>query len=186
MAGMRPAMFAWREVDVVHEGGEIAREPAMVPHPRFRSLCARQFAIGEDYALGPVEGVPSRSRGGFFASVKEAWNNLPHEDERFPSAEHLRKRALVQAGWANHSQTVFDTPKDARKHAVEIRKVDEYAVIKVGGCVVDVWTAKSIAAGAITAEKFREVKTAALDWVATLARTSRAALERHAKDGGSR
>lgn len=177
---LRPVLFRWQEVDVQSEGGELHRMSVMVPHARFSTLCKRQFSYGEDYPLGPVEGVPSRSRGGFFAAIKDAWNNLPAEDERFPSPEHLRKRALVGAGWATHAQYVMDTPKDAKNMAKALRARDEYAVIKCGGNVVDIWIAKSIAAGAISGQEFQVVKTKALDWAAGLARTTRAELEANA------
>ena len=57
---------------------------------------------------------------------------------------------------------------------------DEYAVIKCSGCVVDFWIAKSIKPGQIKAEKWKEVSERALDWVATLARTTRKELEENA------
>lgn len=183
---LRPVLFRWQQLDVHADGGEVRRIDAMVPHPRFHNLCGRQFDRNEDYALGPVEGVPSRSRGGFFAAIHEAWNNLPAEDERYPSSEHLRKVALVKAGWATHAQYVLDTAKDAKSMAVGLRKSDGYSIITVSGCSINVWTAKSIAAGAISGEEWRVVKTKALDWVATLARTTRPELEAHVADGGAR
>lgn len=183
---IRPVMFSWQDVDVIFDAGEVRRTKAMVPVPRFLPLCLRQYVEREQYALGPVENVPNASRGGFFAAVREAWNNLPEDDDRFPRHENLRKRALVAAGWATHIQTVMDTPADARKHAVDLRRVDEYAVIKVSGNVVDCWIAKSIAAGAITAEEWRVVKVRALDFVAGLSRTTRGELEKHSNDGGAR
>lgn len=183
---LRPVLFRWQEVDVCTDGGEVHRMAGMFPHARFLMLCSRQFAVNEDYPLGSVEGVPSRSRGGFFAAIREAWNNLPEDDARFPTSEHLRKRALVQSGWATHVGYDMDTPADARKLAVALRKADEYAIIKVKGNTVDFWTAKSIAAGAISGEQWRGVKTKALDWVASLAGVTRAALEQHSEDGGAR
>lgn len=167
-------MFTWTEDEV------------FVPVPRFKALCVRQYAIGETYALGPVDNVANSSRGGFMASVKEAWKSLPEEDERFPSWEHLRKRALVAAGWCLHSQTVMDTPKDARNLAIQSRKLDEYAVIQVKGNVVDVYIAKSIAHGQITAEEWKVVKPRSLDWVAAQINVRRTELEHHSKDGGAR
>ena len=183
---LRAVVFRWREVDVVLDGGQIVSMKAMVPEPRFKTLCERQFAGDETYALGPVEGVSSGSRGHFFASVKDAWSSLPEEDMRFPGPEHLRKRALVQAGWAAHAQYVMDTPKDATNMARGLRRADEYAVIKVSANVVDVWTAKSIAAGQISGDEFKEIKTKALDWIAALTGATRTELERHSKDGGAR
>lgn len=165
---IRPAMFRWSEVDVQTDGGELRRVRVMVPLKRFATLCARQFELDEDYPLGPVEGVPSRSRAAIFAQVHDTWDNLPEDDKRFPSEEHLRKVALVRAGWAFHSQTVLDTEADAQRFAIGLRKVDAYAVIKVSDCTVDVWVAKSIAAGQIGAEEFAAVKKKALAWLASL------------------
>lgn len=183
---VRPAMFVWRNVEVLLDDGQAVRAKAMVPDGRFKALCDRQFSLDEGYALGPVDNVANASRGGFFASVKEAWNNLPEDDERFPSPEHLRKRALVAAGWAFHSQEVWDTERDARKHVISLRKHDEYAIIKPSGTVVDVWVAKSIAHGQITADEWKVVKPRALDWIAAQINVARTELERHAKDGGAR
>lgn len=169
---IRPVLFRWREVDVQTDGGELRRAKVMVPHQRFATLCARQFELEEDYALGPVEGVPSRSRAAIFAQVHDTWDNLPETDQRFPSEEHLRKTALVRAGWAKHSQTIWKSKADAMQHALDLREVSEYAVINVDGednsWVVDVWIAKSIAAGQITEGEFREVKKKALAWLASL------------------
>lgn len=177
---IRPVLFRYHEVDVQGEGGEVRRLWAMIPHARFNALCKRQFEKNGDYALGPVEGVPSKSRAAFFASISEAWKNLDENDERFPSKDYLRYAALIRAGWATHSQTVMDTPKDARKFAIEMRKQAEYAIITVKDCVVDVWVAKSIATGQIHGDEWKAVMQRALDWVATLARTTRKELEQNA------
>lgn len=183
---LRPANYVWRDVEVLLDDGQALRAHALVPEGRFKALCDRQFVLGEGYGMGPVDNVANASRGGFIASVKEAWKNLPEEDERFPSWEHLRKRALCAAGWCVHSQTVMDTPKDARKLAIESRKLDEYAVITVKGNVVDVYIAKSIAHGQITADEWKVVKPRALDWIAAQIDVKRTELEHHSKDGGAR
>ncbi len=180
---IRPVQFRWQTVEVCVEGGEVRRVPVMVPHSRFARLCKRQYEEGEDYALGPVEGVPSRSRAAIFAQVHDTWDNLPEGDERFPSEEHLRKVALCKAGWAMHSQTNWKTKEDARQHAIDLRKVDAYAVISVHGegnsWTVDVWVAKSIAAGQITDEEFKVVKKKVLAWLASLTGTTAEELERN-------
>lgn len=175
---IRPAQWRWMKAEVRIGDGEPLHIHVMIPHQRFVEMCIRQFEHGEDYALGPVEGVSSKSRAHFFASLKSAWDSLPFElVQQYPSVAHLRKKAVVVAGWAKHTHTVFDTPKDAVNHAKDLRKIDEYAVIKCSGCVVDFWIAKSIRPGQINGKKWQEVKDKALDWVATLARTTRAELE---------
>lgn len=170
---IRDVMFRWKEVDVCLEGGDLRRVKVMVPHNRFARLCNRQFELEEDYALGPVDNVPGRSRASFFMSVHNAWDSLPEDsDEVFASEEHLRKRALVKAGWADHSVTNWKTKADARRHAVDLRKIDGYAVIAVNGegdsWTVDVWVARSIAAGQIKGEEFKGVKMRAERWLASL------------------
>jgi hypothetical protein len=75
-----------------------------------------------------------KSHSHYFASIHTAWENLPESmAERYPTAEHLRKWSLVQAGYAAETDYAMDTPADARKMAAAIRKADEYAVIKVSG-----------------------------------------------------
>lgn len=180
---LRPAQFRWTEVDVQNDAGELRRMKVMVPHARFSELCERQYALDEDYALGPADEIPSRSRAPLFIGVKEAWNNLPADDTRYPHWEHLRADALIKgAGWATHEQHVVETPNDARAIAKILRKHDSYSVIKWSGRTVDVWTAKSISNGTpgLTKEKYREVQTMALDWVAALVGTTRKELEANA------
>lgn len=180
---MRPAMFRWSQVDVCAEGGEVRRVTVMVPHQRFAALCKRQYAVDEDYALGPADAIPGRSRAPLFIGVREAWNNLPAENTEYPHWEHLRAAALIKgAGWAHHSQHVMETPNDARTFAKALRKLEEFAVIKWSGKTVDVWVAKSISSGTpgLTKEKYREIQTMALDWVAALVNTTRAELEANA------
>jgi len=186
MSELRPVQFVWMMVDVCDpDSGEVRAAHAMVPLPRFVQLATRQYEVGEQYAMGPVENIPGRSRAPLFIAVKEAWNNLPEDDKRFPSDEHLRKRALVAAGWAHHTQHVLDTVADAIKVVEGFRKLDAYAVIKRSENVVDVWIAKSIGAGAITAEDWKVVKQRALDFVAEVANTTRTELEKHVKQGGA-
>lgn len=182
---LRPVMFRWKEADICVEGGEVRRVPVMVPHQRFAQLCKRQYTFGEDYALGPVEGVPSRSRAHFFAAVRDAWDNLPEENRRWPTAEHFRKWLLVQVGWRNESTHPLETVKDAQAMAVALRADDEFAVIVRKGSTVWFATAKSIATNAIKKDEWGPVKEAALDLAASLARTTRPELERHSREGSA-
>lgn len=170
---IRTAIFVWTEDDV------------MVPLPRFKTMCVRQFAVGEEYALGPVEQVSSGSRGGFFAELRNIYDSLPETDTRFPSFTHFRKVALVNGGWATHSHEVLDTPMDARKHARGIRRHDEYAIIRISGRVVDVWVAKSIGHGQIKDHEWKEVKPKALAWARAQVGVTKSESEQHMEQGGA-
>lgn len=184
---IRPVMFRWQQVDICAEGGEVRRMKVMVPHQRFGPLSERQYEVDEDYALGPVENVSTKSRGHMFAAIKEAWDSLPYDlVERFPSPEHLRKWSLIQAGHCVRAEYALDTAKDAKKMAIGLRKVDAYAQIVVRGTVVAHSTAKSISPAAIKADQFKTVKDAALNHIAELIGTTKAELEKHSADGGAR
>ena len=164
---IHPVQFVWDAANRV-----------MRPQERFNRLCDRQYQDGELYALGPVEDIDNVSRGKFMKAIKMTWENLPAKYKRFPSPEHLRKAALVGAGWCNQSHDVFDSVADAKRHADGIRNANGYAVIVRSGCVVDVRIARSIAAGQITAEKWREVRPRALDWASEQINVAREAVER--------
>jgi hypothetical protein len=56
-----------------------------VPLARFKALCDRQFAVGEEYPLEVVENRSMAGHRGFMASVAEGWANLSEENApRFP------------------------------------------------------------------------------------------------------
>lgn len=152
----------------------------MVPHGRFAQLCQRQYVVGDDYALGPVDEVSGKSRAHLFAALKDAWGNLPHEEKRFPTPEHFRKWLCFQVGHCTETDFVLDTVKDAQRTALALRKADEYAIIIRRGNVVKFCTAKSLAGTAIKGQEFQVVKTKILDLASSMARTSREALEQHA------
>ena len=163
MADVLPVMFRWKTADVCVEGGEIRRVKVMVPHNRYLTLCDQQFDEGEDYALGPIDEIPSKSRAGFFAEARRCFNSLHEGDKRYLSPEHFRKMALIQGGWYRLQQYVMSTPEDAHKIALEARR-NPYAVIEVKENCVNIWTAKSIAGGALRGKQWQEVKEAALRW----------------------
>lgn len=174
---IRPVIFKW---DGDH----------MVPHPRFASLCNRQFVVEELYTLGVVDRRSTATHNHFFACVGDAWSNLnEHDSKRFPHPDHLRKWALIHVGHCTQTDYPMDTPADARKMAAAVRKADEYAVITIpkdpendrGGTVVKVFAAKSIARAAVPDNKaFQAIKTAVLDLIAGMANTTRVELEKHA------
>lgn len=165
---IRPVMYTWSDDEV------------MVPVPRFLPLCRRQFAAHEDYALGIIENVSGKSRAHLFAAIKDSWDNLPGDGNRFPTPEHFRKWLLVRVGHCTETNYVMDTPKDAARMARALRAADEYAIIVVRENTVLFATAKSIASTAIKHEEFQKVKTAVLDLASSMTGISRGALAKEA------
>lgn len=79
----------------------------MVPEAKFSALAKRQFADGGVYVLEAHEPASHADRGHYFASIREAWQNLDAAaTARYPTPEALRKWALISAKW-RHENAVF-------------------------------------------------------------------------------
>lgn len=132
---------------------------AMVPLARFASRCDKTFTIGEVYRMEIVEERSQRSHGHYFARVKEYHDSLPdHLAERFPTPEHLRKWALVQAGYANRAEIVCRSHAEAARTIATIKALDEYAVAIARDNTLVVLTAQSQSTKAMGAKVFQESK----------------------------
>ena len=124
----------------------------------------RQYVIGERYRLAPHEDSSTASRNHYFASVEEAWKNLPEDQaDRFPTFHHLRKWALIRAGYRDERTMVADSKAEAQKLAAFIKPMDDYAVVVVRECTVAVYTAKSQKMKAMGRKDFQESKDRVLD-----------------------
>lgn len=168
MARPRPVFCDWN--------GE-----AFVPRPQFMAYCDREYVVGEVYPMLPVEERSHASHGHYFAAVSDGFDNLNEGAARqFPSAEHLRKWCLVQCGYCTETNYVMANSKEARKLAADIRKRDEYAVIRVRDNIVQVFDAESQSKAAMKKERFEQSKHDVLDLIATMARTTRPQLMKNA------
>ena len=151
------------------------------PLRRFEQLCNKQFVVGERYALVEHHERSAESQGHYFASLKEAWKNLREGDAaRFPSAEHLRKWALVKAGYFDVRDIACISKGEASRAAAHIRALDGYAVITISEGVVRVYTARSQSKAAMGAKEFQESKQAVLDIVSGMVGVSVGDLHREA------
>jgi hypothetical protein len=108
-----------------------------------------------------------------FAWIKDAWSNLPEHLAFEPWAatpETLRKHALCQTGFFEQAVVDCGDAKVAREVAKQIlearRKSDGYAhgIIRQGVAIVR-WP-QSQSYRAMGADRFRESKTAILEWIA--------------------
>ena len=156
-----------------------------VPEPSFAHYCGREYAVGEIYPMMPVEERSQSSHNHFFAALAEGFNNLSEENaKRFPTAEHLRHWCLVQCGYYAEATYVLANSKEARKLAADTRRRSEYAVISIRDNVVKVWEAESQSMAAMKKQRFEESKSAVLELVASMARTTRPQLEKEARHHG--
>lgn len=129
----------------------------------------REYVVGELYRLAPIEDRSASSHGHYFACIGEAWKSLPdHLIPEYPSAEHLRKKMLVKAGYADERSIVCASKAEAQRVAAFIRPMDDFAIVVVREAVVRVYTAQSQSYRAMGKKAFGESKQAVLDAVANL------------------
>jgi hypothetical protein len=152
------------------------------PIPRHAKECDRRYTIGEHYALEEVQERSSKSHAQYFASVNTAWQNLPdHIAEQFPTADKLRKHALIRCGFHDKTSIVASSRAEAVRLAAFLRGIDDYAIVTVSGSLVERYTAKSQSYRAMPKGEFQASKQAVLDWIASLVGTDASTLARNAE-----
>lgn len=144
-----------------------AETETFAPLPHYRKRCNATFVDTALYTLAIHEEQSSASRGHYFAALKDKWLTLPESlAQRFPSAEALRKYALIQCGYRDERSFVAGSPAEALKLAAYLRsRDDEYAIISVNDCVVVEWIAKSQKIKAMSRREFQESKSRVLDYI---------------------
>jgi hypothetical protein len=137
--------------------------------PYMARLADKHYVVGETYSLIPFAARSAKSHNHFFASVADAWSNLPDDRlEEYPSAEHLRKKALIRKGYCDERSIVCASKAEAQRVAAFIKPLDDYAIVIAKDCVVTVYTAKSQSAKAMGAQEFGESKKAVFEYLDAL------------------
>ena len=142
---------------------------AFRPLPNFLRIAREHYGLGEVAPMIRHEERSRRSHDHYFASVGEAWKNLPeHLAARHPTAEHLRKFALVQTG--HYDATVYPCQfkTEARRLQAALAANDDFAAIIIDGKTVTKLTAKSQSLQAMGKTAFQKSKTDVLDYLAAL------------------
>jgi hypothetical protein len=122
-----------------------------------------QFTVGERYPLEEHRERSKRSHDHYFACVTEVWKNLSDEALlEFPTPEHLRKRALIRAGYRTERTITFETREEASRVAAFLKPKDEFAFVTVHGSTVVELTAKSQSERAMKPDEFQRSKDAVL------------------------
>lgn len=153
----------------------------MIPLPRFGRLADRQYVIGETYRLDVSEERSRETHGHYFACVGEAWANMPEiHAGRWATPEHLRKWALIRAGFRTETQFIAKSKAEAIRLGFALKTLDDYAVVDVNGCVVTHAVAKSQSLKAMNSREFQESKSAVLDVISGLIGVDAADLKREA------
>ena len=137
--------------------------------PRSQVAADQYFVIGQFYRMVEEEERSEVSHRHEFAWLREAWRSLPERlAPLYPSPEHLRKRALIEAGWFD--QEIIDAGNNtvAVRIASYARQHDDFALISVTDNLVIIRRAKSQKRNAMNKADFQASKTAILEVVAGL------------------
>lgn len=154
---------------------------AMAPLLRFKKIADKQFVVGEQYTLVVNEERSSASHKHYFAAITEAWRNLPENiAEEFPTAEHLRKYALIKAGFADKRSMFGANKAEAVRIAAFVKPIDPYALVTVSDCMVTVYTAQSQSMKAMGKKVFQGSKDAVLEICAAMVGVTKDSLSHEA------
>lgn len=144
-------------------------------------VCDRQFVVGESYRIAEHYERSTNSHNHFFATLADAWQSLPDEArEIYPSAEHLRKKALIRTGYRDERSIVCASKAEALRLAAFMKPLDDYAIVDAAEAVVRVYTAQSQSRKAMGGKAFQESKQAVLDFVDDLLGVERGATAKSA------
>lgn len=151
-----PRVFKWS-----------AERSVMVP---LRPMQAdRQYVDGEEYRLGVIEERSGSSHRHYFAAINDAWHNLSEEQsQRFPTSEHLRRYALIKAGYADVQEFAASSHAEALRIATYIGGIDSYAVVAVKGNTVQRFTAKSQSYRSMGKPEFNASKDKVLEIISAM------------------
>lgn len=152
-----PIRFAW--------DGE-----AMKPVTRYWAREAdKRFVVGETYTLDEIHVRSHATHAHYFACIKAAWETLPDElTAQYPSAEHLRKTALIRTGYNTMVQHVCKSASEAERLAAIIKPYDTYQIVEVKGSIVTVWHALSQDHRSMDKATFQASKENVLQWIGDL------------------
>lgn len=152
-----PLPFRWSGAVMVPLAGRATREADTA------------FLADHVYCLVEEHSRSMQSHRHEFAWLHEAWQNLPEEiADLYPTAEHLRKAALIKAGF--HTEQIIDAGSKAAalRVASGIRSREEFSVIIVRGRYVRILDAVSQSLPAMGADDFNASKTAILEIVSAM------------------
>ena len=137
--------------------------------PRVPRLADKHLVVGETYMMVPHEERSDKTHKHEFAWLREAWLNLPEDlAVEYPTPEHLRKRALIEAGY--YHETIVDAGSKvaALRIATFTRTIDDFALVFVREQFVIRRVAKSQSRRAMKKAEFQASKTAIMEVISNM------------------
>jgi hypothetical protein len=144
-------------------------------HERDRVRVAEFFKDKQTYdAILVLDEVRSdKDHAHYFACIKAAFDSLPEDfGGDFKSPEHLRKWALIKAGYCTAVNTIAKSHAEAQRLALFAKMLDEYAVSTIDRRVVTTYRAVSQSYDEMSRKVFHQSKDDVLNVLSTLLGTS--------------
>ncbi|WP_316205777.1 hypothetical protein [Bradyrhizobium sp. SZCCHNS1012] len=171
-----------RTPQVIYEWtGEVMR-----PLAYHKELAAREFEPGKRYKLIEFNERSEVTHDHFFATVTAYWQHWPENYEReLPSADHLRKHALIRTG--HYIQTVMAHPsvQAATFYVSQFKQYVDYAegsiVAGANGVATVMRIAKTQKKNVMEAEEFQKSKQDVLEFCASVTGVAPEDMKREAK-----
>jgi hypothetical protein len=127
------------------------------------------YTVGQRYILETVTQRSNATHKHEFAWLREAWMSLPENlADQYPTTEHLRKRALIDAGYFDETIVDAGTAAAAIRVAAAFRSMDDFSLVIVRGPYVIRRVAKSQSKRAMGAKEFHDSKTKIMEIVARM------------------
>lgn len=137
--------------------------------PRVPRLADKHMVVGETYMMVPHEDRSDATHKHEFVWLREAWMNLPEDVAvNYPTPEHLRKRALIEAGYCDETIVDAGTKAAALRTAAFVRAIDDFAMVFVKDQFVIRRTAKSQSRRAMKKAEFQASKTAIMEIISNM------------------
>jgi hypothetical protein len=139
------------------------------PARRHAKDCNAALVVGQSYMIDVAEPRSEAAHRSFFASINEAWKSLREDDaERFPTADHMRRYALIKAGFCKRTDVVCANNNEAMRLAAMVKGLDTYSLTIVSERVVSTWTAESQSHKSMGKKRFDESQQAVRDYCASI------------------
>lgn len=130
------------------------------------NICNYRFGDGEVVTLDEVNDRSQKSHDQLFPLLREAFSQLPEEfKEQFPTAEHLRARALIEAGYFDETVVDAGFPDTAREFAATIRGRSTFSLVVIKDNFVIIRDPRSQSLRSMKKKEFQESKTKVLEIV---------------------
>jgi hypothetical protein len=105
----------------------------------------------------------------YFAVVQNSFDNLPEDmADDFLSSDHLRKWALVKAGYCTKTIAICKSRNEARRMAAALHDYDEFVVTIVEKRIVTAYRARSQSYDTMSKAMFQQSKRDVLDVLSRL------------------